>query len=74
MPVILPTPDEIAAMPWHSRDRAVNAARALLRGYGDLVEPSEPTRWRSRRDGYRSRHAAWAEGVRAEARRLVGER
>jgi hypothetical protein len=73
MPILLPTPDELADLDWHKRDKAVRAARALLRGYGVHVEPADRVRWREGRERYAARHAAWAESVRAEARRLAGE-
>lgn len=74
MPVILPTADELAQLDWHKRDRAVRAARNLLRAYGDAVEPVAPAKRYRLTDAQRAeREWAWGEAVRAEARRLAGE-
>lgn len=74
MPVLMPHPDEFAALPWRQRDKAIRTARSLLRAYGGAVAEDMTT------DAYRPSaecraraDAAWAEGVRAEARRLAGE-
>lgn len=37
MPVILPTPDELASLPWHTRDRVLRRLRAYKREVGLLV-------------------------------------
>lgn len=68
MPVALPTPEEFAALNWKNRDKAVKAARTLLRTYGGVFAD----------DGYRINrnaqdNARWAESVREEARRLERE-
>lgn len=74
MPLMLPTPTELAAMSWHKREKAIQRARRLLRDYGDvfaddmtedLMLPSAEARRRA--------DVAWGEQVRAEARRLAGE-
>jgi hypothetical protein len=67
MPITMPTPEEIAAMPWHERQRVQRIVRQLLismNGAGDA-------------DGRRRRQAmkkaevlAWARDVRREAKRL----
>ena len=74
MAVVMPTPEEFARLDWHKRDKAIRAARALMRGYGaamaddmtaDALRPSAEARARADR--------AWGERVRAEARALAGE-
>jgi hypothetical protein len=75
MPVILPTPDEFSALPWRSRDKALMAARSLLRGYGgaagvDLTADA----YRTRRDRIKAEDIAFGERVRAEARAMQGQR
>lgn len=77
MPVLLPTPDELAAMPWHKRDKALAQARRLLASYTDAFEPGGTRRHRmteaqKARSAERRRKAAreWGERVRDEARRL----
>lgn len=74
MPVILPTPDELVALDWHKRDKAIRAARALLRGYGAHVEPADGTRYRLRKAAKERAWGQWAEEVRAEARRIEATR
>lgn len=78
MPVLLPTPDELAVMPWHKRDKALHAARKLLTAYGLAFEPARRTRMteaQRRRNAERRRRQAakWGESVREEARRLERE-
>lgn len=73
MPLILPTPTELAALPWHTRDRVLRRLRAYEREVGLLVTPADGTRYRATREATQRANAAWAEGVRAEARRLAGE-
>lgn len=77
MPVVLPAPTELAQLPWHARDRAILTARALLRTYSGIAEPSEPRRWHAtaeevqrRKTQASIRAAEWGEAVRDEARRL----
>jgi hypothetical protein len=79
VPVLLPTPDELAAMDWHARERAISRARRLLSEYAQRWEPVE-RRYRMTEDertASAERRAeydrAWGESVRAEARRLAGE-
>jgi hypothetical protein len=80
MPVILPTPDELALMPWHKRDRALAQAKALLASYSRSFEPGGTRRHRmtdaQRQRSVqvrRKREAAWGAQVRAEAKRLERE-
>lgn len=39
MPIILPTPDELAHMPWSARNRATNAARRYAAAIGLESKP-----------------------------------
>ena len=78
MPLTIPTPAELAAMPWHSRDRVIRFLRAYERELGLHVEPVTRTRLtpqqRAQRADERRRQAeAWGEAVREEARRLERE-
>ena len=72
-PVIFPAPAELAALPWHTRDRVMRRLRAYEREVGLLVAPADGVRYRATREATARANAAWAEGVRAEARRLAGE-
>lgn len=40
MPVLLPTPDEFAAMPLHARRRLVRAAMRLMEQWGQPMQPA----------------------------------
>lgn len=74
MPVTLPTPAEFSALPWKSRDRAILAARNLLRAYGGSVsEDMTGDGYRIARERNAADNARWAERVREEARRLERE-
>lgn len=78
MPHVLPTADELAAMPWHKRDKALANARRVLAEYNLAFEPFQRTRMsdsqRKRRAEQRRRQAQkWGEQVRKEARRLERE-
>lgn len=71
MPVTLPTPEEFSSLPWKSRDKAIIAARNLLRAYGGAVaEDMTGDGYRVARERNATDNARWAEQVRAEARRL----
>lgn len=77
MPVLLPTPDELAAMPWHKRDKALAQARRLLASYTEAFEPGGTRRYRMTPEQRDQRAAArkaelaeWGAAVRAEALRL----
>lgn len=75
---MVPTPDELAAMPWHKRDKALLQLRSLMSAYGLAFEPARRTRMteaQKARNAARRRKAAqaWGESVRAEARRLERE-
>ncbi len=72
MPVTFPTPEEFLHLPWHKRDRAIRAARGLLRQYGGMVEEAvvPPARTRLSAEALRQRHWEFGEAIRAEARRL----
>ena len=69
MPVILPTPDEIAAMPWHARARV---RRMLV----ELLEASTP-RTAVRPARWSAEHAAevqkWAAQTREDAARRTAQ-
>ena len=41
---MVPTPDELAAMPWHKRDAALLRIRSLMSDYGLRFEPARRTR------------------------------
>ena len=74
MPVTLPTPDEFSSLPWKSRDKAILAARNLLRAYGGSVaEDMTGDGYRIARERNACDNARWAERVREEARRLERE-
>lgn len=74
MPVALPTPDELARMDWHKRDKVLRAARRLLAAYGEITVPvPKSQRYALTPEQREAREAAWGEQVRAEARRLAGE-
>ena len=74
MPVTFPTPEELAAMPWHKRDRVLHRLRCYERDLGLLVEPVERTGRSAAGEGVkRDYERAWGERVRAEARALAGE-
>lgn len=69
MPVILPTPDEIARMDWREREKAMQRARrtmaALREAEAQLDERLERL-WDEAAEG-------WAESVVCEARRLQAQ-
>lgn len=74
MPIAFPTPDELAAMPWHQRDRVLRRLRAYERAVGLYVVPTERTTRSAAGEGVRRNYLReWGEQVRAEARRLAGE-
>lgn len=74
MPVTLPHPEEFARLDWRTRDKAILAARGLLRAYGGTVsEDMTGDGYRPSREARARRDAQWAEDVRAQARRLAGE-
>jgi len=74
MPVVMPHPSEFPTLPWRQRDKAIRTARALLRAYGGAVaEDMTGDAFRPSAECRARRDAAWAESVRAEARRLAGE-
>jgi hypothetical protein len=62
MPIIIPTPDELAAMPWQARLRARKQITAALRLYG------EPTR--TRRSRVSPANVEFGARVREIARRM----
>ena len=75
MPVILPTPDEFSGLPWRSRDKALMAARSLLRGYGGIAGIDlTADAYRTRRDRIKAEDIAFGERVRAEARAMEKRR
>lgn len=75
MPVTLPSPSEFSALPWKSRDKAIIAARTLLRAYGGAVaEDMTGDGYRVARERNAADNARWAERVREEARRLEKSR
>ena len=63
MPVIIPTPDEVAAMPWPSRRKALARVRHIVNQMRDVDMPTERLWAESDPD--------WAEVTRREARRLL---
>jgi hypothetical protein len=72
MPIILPTPEELAELDWHKRDKVVRAARRLLREYGAALTvdlPAEPRAISA--EAQRRDDIVWGERVRAEARALL---
>jgi hypothetical protein len=80
MPVILPSPDELAHMHWHSRRRAVMAAERLVAAYhgAPAPTPAPPLQQSpSEREASKRRRQQslidWGQSVRAEARELAGE-
>lgn len=75
MPVTLPSPAEFSGLPWKSRDKAIVAARNLLRAYGGAVaEDMTGDGYRVARERNAADNARWAERVREEARRLEKSR
>ena len=74
MPVTLPSPAEFTALSWKSRDKAIIAARNLLRAYGGSVaEDMTGDNYRVARERNATDNARWGESVREEARRLERE-
>jgi hypothetical protein len=74
MPVTLPSPAEFSGLSWRSRDKAIIAARNLLRAYGGAVaEDMTGDHYRIARERNATDNARWAERVREEARRLERE-
>jgi hypothetical protein len=80
MPIAIPTPEELARMDWHKRDRVARTLREYERAVGVYVEAGNPRTTRLTDEGralraaeIAAREAAWGEEVRAEARRLAGE-
>ena len=57
MPVILPTPDELAGMDWHKRDKVIRKARTLLAEYAEAYVEAMP-RWYRMTDEQREASAA----------------
>lgn len=68
MPIVLPDPEMLVDMPWHSRDAAIRRAHRLLRDYGLMAQPAAVERWRATREAQAVKHADWAAGIREEAR------
>lgn len=78
MPHILPTADELAAMPWHKRDKALANARKVLAEYRLAFEPMHRTRMtdaqvKRRKAARKAKLAKFGELVRAEARALEAQ-
>jgi len=80
MPLLIPTPEELARMDWHKRDKVARTLREYERAVGVYVGDGNPRTTRLTEEGRElrrkeiaEREAAWGEAVRAEARRLVGE-
>lgn len=71
-PVVLPSPEELTRLTWWQRDKAIRAARALLRSYGALVEAADMPARRTRLapEVLAERKRAEGEAIREEARRL----
>lgn len=74
MPMILPTPQELACLSWHERARIIRRLRAYMRELDEYVEPVTQTKRTARgAKAIAAYERAWGEQVRAEARRLAGE-
>jgi hypothetical protein len=79
MPFVLPTPEELARMDWHKRERVLRSLRAYARQVGAYLEDAPKRRAltpeeRERREVERRDYEReWGERVREEARRLAGE-
>ena len=67
MPIVLPTPDEIARMDWHEREKAMQRARRTIRALRDAESLFDDRLERL----WDTAATDWAESVRAEARRLL---
>ena len=63
MPILIPTPAEVAAMPWHPRRKALARLRVVVNQYRDVDLPTERM-WADDDEG-------WPEATRNEARRLL---
>ena len=78
MPLVLPTPDELARMDWPARDKVIRKARALLTEYANAYVESMP-RWYRMTDEQREiaeaarrlRDDEWAARERAAAAALL---
>ena len=78
MPVVLPTPDELAGMDWHARDKVIRKARTLLAEYANAYVEAMP-RWYRMTDEQREASAAaralndemWAQQEREAAQALL---
>jgi len=74
MPVLLPTPEELAGAPWYARDRAIANAQRLIKAYQGNVVPARPAkRKRMTPDFKKRRDAQRRELVKVEAQRLFDE-
>lgn len=78
MPVILPTPDELAEMDWPKRDKVIRKARALLTEYANAYVEAMPRFYRMTEEqrevaeaARRLRDDSWAEREREAARALL---
>ncbi len=72
MPVVLPTPDELAVIPWHVRDRAIGKAQRLVQQYrGRVIGKAQRERTRLTPEARRERNRQFGESVQAQARAIA---
>lgn len=67
MPITIPTPEEIAAMPWHQRQRVQRTVRQLLATLNGVASQDYRTRHKAKQ---KAEVLQWARDVRREAKRL----
>jgi len=73
MAIVLPDPEMLVHLPWHSRDAAIRRAHRLIHDYGLMAQPAAVERWRATREAQAVKHADWAAGIREEARVLLAD-
>jgi hypothetical protein len=72
MPVVLPTPDELAGVPWHARDRAIGKAQRLVQQYrGRVISKAQRQRTRLTPEARRMNARQFGESVQAQARAIA---
>lgn len=72
MPIVLPTPDELAVVPWHVRDRAIGRAQRLVQQYRGRVVPAQKReRMRLTPEARQQRARQFGESVQAQARAIA---
>jgi hypothetical protein len=72
MPVVLPTPDELAVIPWHVRDRAIGKAQRLVQQYrGRVISKAQRQRTRLTPEARRMNARQFGESVQVQARAIA---